>query len=76
MAITSTTVFGDLRVQIGTYTSSSTTASIATGFTAIFYAALTTQSAAATVPLVSWSAGTITGTTASNDTGYYIAIGK
>ena len=75
MAITETTVFGDLRVQIGTYTAVSTTATITTGFTKLF-ACVLISNANATSPVVVLSAGTATCTTASSDTGVYIAIGK
>jgi hypothetical protein len=75
---TKPTVFGDVRVAMGTYTSnsSSTGGAIVTGLNEIFYFNTnceTTQ--AATVNLVARAAGTATITTVADECGTWIAIG-
>jgi len=63
-----------LHVVHGTYTSTSTTATIATGLQKIvsFYLQST---GSATSPYGTVSGGTITATTASSDSGYFTAFG-
>lgn len=63
-----------LRHMMGTYTSTSTTATIATGLTSIVCFNLQ-STGSATSPYGSVSAGTITATTASSDNGYWEAWG-
>ena len=76
--IKKTTVFGDLRVVIGTYTnaSGSTGGAIVTGLNEIFYFNSSCgTSAAANVNLAVISGGTVTMTTVSDEDGKWIAIG-
>ena len=76
--IKKTTVFGDLRVVMGTYTnaSGSTGLAIKTGLNEIFFwAANNETSAAATAILGARSGGTLTLTTPDNEDGQWIAIG-
>jgi hypothetical protein len=77
-AIKKVSVWGDLRVVMGTYTnaSGSTGGAIVTGLNEIFYfnsSCETSQSA--TVNLVSISGGTATMTVVDNEDGHWIAIG-
>jgi hypothetical protein len=72
--LTEATIFGNLRVKIGSYSGTSTSGTIATGLNKIFYA--TAQSGAnATSPIVTVSGGTISLTVASGDSGMWMAIG-
>jgi hypothetical protein len=70
------TVFGDKVVKMGTYNAASVTSgTITTGLTHIEYFNL--QSGGnATNPYASVSGGALSLTTASSDTGYWIAIGE
>ena len=73
-----TTVFGDLRVVMGTYTnaSGSTGGAIVTGLNEVFYFNSSCEaSQAATVNLVAISGGTVTMTVVDNEDGKWIAIG-
>jgi len=73
-----TTVFGDLRVVMGTYTnaSGSTGGAIVTGLNEVFYFNSSCgTSQAATVNLVTISGGTVTMTCVSDEDGKWIAIG-
>lgn len=63
-----------LHVVHGTYASSGTSASIATGLSTIVSFFLQSVGSA-TSPYGSVSGGTITATTASSDTGFFIAFG-
>jgi len=76
--ITKTTVWGDLRVVMGTYTNagSSTGGAIVTGLNEVFYFNSSCgTSQAATVNLVTISGGTVTMTCVDNEDGKWIAIG-
>jgi len=76
--ITKVTVFGDLRVVMGTYTNggSSTGGDIVTGLNEVFYFNSSCEtSQAATVNLASISGGTVTITTVADEDGKWIAIG-
>ena len=64
-----------VRHMMGTYTSSSTTATIVTGLTYIVCFNLQ-STGSATSPYASVSGGTITATTASSDNGYWEAWGN
>ena len=75
MAILKETVFGNLKVQIGTYSSASTTATITTGFKYVAYASLVSAGSATCPYVTSGTSGTVTATTASSDTGTYMIIG-
>ena len=70
------TVFGDKVAKMGTYNAASVTSgTIATGLTHVDF--LNIQStASATQPYATVSTGTLSLTTASSDTGYWIAIGE
>ena len=73
-----TSVIGDVRIAMGTYTSdsSSTGGAIATGLNEIFYFNTSCEaSQAATVNLVARSGGTATITTVADETGQWVAIG-
>jgi len=77
-AIKKDTVFGDLRVAIGTYTSSAsgTGGAIVTGLNEVFFFNTDCEtSQAATVNLVAISGGTVTITTVADEVGKWIAIG-
>jgi len=76
--IKKTTVFGDLRVVMGTYTnaSGSTGGAIVTGLNEVFYFNSDCEtSQAATVNLVAISGGTVTLTVVDDEDGKWIAIG-
>lgn len=77
-AVKKTTVFGDLRVAIGTYANAggSTGGDIVTGLSEIFYFnsnCLTSQSATVNKAVI--SGGTVTMTVVSDEDGQWIAIG-
>ena len=75
MAITKETVFGNLKVQIGTYSATGTAVSIATGLKAVFFAGLVSAGSATCPYVTSGTAGTVAAVTASSDTGTYMIIG-
>jgi hypothetical protein len=73
-----TSVFGDLRVVMGTYTnaSGSTGGAIVTGLNEVLFFTNNYQtSQATTVNLISISGGTVTMTTVDNEDGQWLAIG-
>ena len=73
-----TTVFGDLRVAMGTYTnaSGSTGGAIVTGLNEVlFFSTNYMISQATTVNKITISGGTVTMTTVSDEDGQWIAIG-
>lgn len=77
-AIKKDSVFGDLRVVMGTYTNggSDTGGDISTGLNEVFYFNTDYEtSQATTVNLVAISAGVVTITTVADEDGKWIAIG-
>jgi len=77
-AVKKDTVFGDMKITIGTYTNggSDTGGDIETGLNEVFYFNTDCEtSQAATVNLVAISGGTVTITTVADEDGKWIAIG-
>ncbi len=78
-ALTKHTVFGDLKVKTGTYTSSAsgTGGAIKTGLNTVLYFNTNCEtSQAGTVNLVAISGGTVTITTVADEVGKWIAYGN
>ncbi len=76
---TKDTVFGDMRVAMGTYASSAgaTGGTIVTGLSEIIYFNTDCEvSQAATVNLVAITNGSVVITTVANETGKWLAIGE